>query len=195
MVHELPWSGLKGKRMGALKAGLHVIDTINEWTGTIASFLVLVVAGIASYEIVCRYVFNSPSEWSFEMSGFLFLGYAVLGGGYTLLHEAHVRTDIFYSRLSARRRAMLDVMTAALFFVFTFAFTWQGWRLAWTATLTGDHSGTPWNPPIYIVMWLLPIGGALLFLQGSAKFIRDLLVVAASPRDEPSQTGDKDVEY
>ncbi|MBI2317625.1 MAG: TRAP transporter small permease subunit [Betaproteobacteria bacterium] len=181
--------------MDALKRLLHVIDTINEWVGTIASFLILIITGITTYEIVCRYVFNSPTEWSFELTGFLFLAYTVLGGGYTLLHEAHVNTDIFYSRLSARGKAILDLMTAVLFFVFAVAFTWAGWRLAWTATLTGEHSGTPWNPPVYLAMWVLPVGGLLLLIQGLAKFIRDLLLVATGIQYRPSRTEEKKVEY
>lgn len=181
--------------MRALKVVLNVIDTINEWVGTVASFLVLAISGIACYEIVCRYIFNSPSEWSFELSGFLFLGYVVLGGGYTLLHEAHVNTDILYTHLSARGKATLDVFTAVLFFAFTVAFVWYGWRFAWMATLNGEHSGTPWNPPVYIVMWLLPIGGALLLLQGSAKFVRDLLLVVTGTQHQSLRTKEKIGEY
>ena len=181
--------------MGALKSLLHAIDAINEWVGTIASFLILVITGITFYEIVCRYGFNSPSEWSFELTGFIFLGYTVLGGGYTLLYSGHVNTDILYTRLSARGKAILDVMTAVLFFVFAVAFIWAGWRLAWTATLGGEHSGTPWNPPVYIPMWLLPVGGVLLLLQGTAKFIRDLLFIATGVHYEPSRIQEKKVEY
>lgn len=177
--------------MARLRWMLHAIDTLNERVGTGVSFLVLVIAGVSFYEVVMRYVFNAPTEWSFELTGFLFLAYVVLGGGYTLLHSAHVNTDILYSRLPPRGRALMDVITAALFFAFAVAFTWQGWRFAWGATMDGQHSGTMWNPPVYIVMWMLPIGGALLLLQGAAKFLRDLLFLLSFRHDRPAHVGEQ----
>ena len=173
----------KGIALVNIRILLHIIDTVNEWAGRITSLLIIALTGVMVFEVVARYVFRSPTEWAFETSGFLFLGYILLGGGYTLLYGSHVNTDVLYNRFSLRTKAIVDLITAVLSFIFCGVLLWEGSRLAWGAIETGRHSGTPWNPPLYAVMWMLPAGGGSLLIQVVAKFIRDLFT-AVTGREE-----------
>ena len=90
---------------------LHVIDTINEKVGFYASFLIIIMVLMMTYEVVVRRLFNNPTSWAWPLCCQLECIIAALAGGYCLLHHAHVRMDAIYSRLPERRRAALDIAT------------------------------------------------------------------------------------
>jgi TRAP-type mannitol/chloroaromatic compound transport system permease small subunit len=173
--------------MAKIRLLAHIVDTVNEWVGRITSLLILATVGVIIFEVVARRGFDAPTEWSFELSVFLFCGYILLGGGYTLLYGEHVNTDVIYRRFSLRTRAIVDLVTAVLFFLFCSVLLWEGGRLAWGATEMGRHSQTPWGPPLYPVLWVIPLGAGLLLVQGLAKFIRDLLTAVTGQKEEPHE--------
>ena len=109
--------------MNKVKIILHIIDLINLWAGRLTALLMVPMIFIIMWEVIARYVFNSPTDWAFETSLFIFGGFVVLGGGYTLYTNGHVNMDVFFSRLSLRRRAILDVVTSVFFFLFILSFS------------------------------------------------------------------------
>ena len=54
------------------------------------------------FEVVARYMFNSPTSWATEATTMLFVAYTILSGGYLLLHRGHIKVDIFYQQFSPR---------------------------------------------------------------------------------------------
>ena len=171
--------------MAKIRLLVHIVDTVNEWVGRITSLLILAAVGVIIFEVVVRYGFNAPTKWSFESSVFLFCGYILLGGGYTLLYGEHVNTDVFYRRFPLRTKAIVDLFTAVLSFLFCIVLLWEGRELAWDATEIGRHSQTPWGPPLYPVLWVIPLGAGLLLVQVLVKFIRDLLTAVTGQKEEP----------
>lgn len=152
---------------------LSVIDNISQKTGGIASLLIFPLIAIVVYEVIMRYFFHNPTEWVFETARFLFGASMILGGCYVLKERRHVGMDVLYSRISLRKRAILDVITAFIFFAFIGVLLFESIRLAahsWAMTV---HSESPWGPPIYPIVTTIPIAALLLLLQGVAKFIRD----------------------
>jgi TRAP-type mannitol/chloroaromatic compound transport system permease small subunit len=129
---------------------------------------------LMSFEVFMRYILQAPTEWGTEMVTYLYAGYTLLGGGYTLLYGAHVNINVIYNRLSVRRRALLDVLTAVVFLLYVWILLFEGSKFAWDGIMRNRHSGTDWNPPLYPVLLTLPIGAFLMFIQGVAKFVRDL---------------------
>jgi TRAP-type mannitol/chloroaromatic compound transport system permease small subunit len=95
---------------------LRVIDTVNETVGSVSGWLVIAMVIVILWEVVSRYVFNSPTTWAFD--GMRLIGGAiiVIGWAYAQLHNEHIRVDIFYTRLSARKRAVVDIVGSVLFF-------------------------------------------------------------------------------
>ena len=164
--------------MRVLVKALGKAESLNEWTGRIVSFLLPAIFVVMLYEVIARYIFNTPTEWSFELTLFLFAYASLLGGGYVLLHRAHVNVDILYSGLPLRTRAIIDLCTAPVFFIFVGVLVWQGWALFWNSFSFLEHSvvGT-WSPPLYPIKIALPIGAAFILLQGLVKFIKDIITV------------------
>lgn len=153
---------------------LSAIDKLNKWVGTIMSFVVLVVIGITLFEVIGRFVFNRPTTWAHETTALVFGFYFIMGGGYILLNKAHIRVDILWSRLSLRKRAIVDLITCGFGFLFLGMLLRFSVRMALESVQLLEHSGTPFNPPLYPAKICLVIGVALILLQLVVKTIRDL---------------------
>jgi TRAP-type mannitol/chloroaromatic compound transport system permease small subunit len=150
------------------------IDWLSESVGKMAGLLIVVLALIVSYDVVKRYFFGQPTVWAQEMSAMLFGTFIILGGAYTAKENKHVNMDIFYSRFSARGRAILDIVT---FFILTIPFLgillWKGGEGAWRSVANLEHDSSQWGPPLYPFRIMLPLGALLFLLQAIVKFIRD----------------------
>lgn len=164
--------------MRALHAAMRGITRFNDRLGKWVSLLLLVIFALLIAEVFFRYVSGAPKVWTGELTQLLFGVYTVLSGAYIMAHGGHVNVDIFHSRLPRRTRAALDIFTSALFFVFVGALLYFGSALAWESISFWEHSQSAWDPPIWPVKLAIPIGAALLLLQGIVKLAQDILTVA-----------------
>lgn len=153
-----------------------VINRVNEWVGKAVSFLLVAMMATICYEIVARYFFNRPTIWSFDVSTYLLGFYCLLGGGFALLRGGHVNVDILYGRFTFRKRAVLDCITSFFFFIFIAVLIWNGWKMSYGSFLQKETSGTLLDWPLFPTMFMVPIGAFLFLLQGSVKFMNDLLI-------------------
>lgn len=160
--------------MGALKTFLSIIDKISEWVGKIVAWAVILIIGATAYEVVMRYVFNAPTDWVFEFDYLINGAYFLLLGAYTFALKGHVSVDIFYGRFSPRGRAIIDMITAPIFFFFMAMMFWYGGKFALNSVAFRETLSSAWAPPIYPVKLMIPLAALLVILQGCAKFIRDL---------------------
>jgi len=99
-----------------IKRILRAIDTLNERVASISSWLVAFLIVVILYEVVSRYVFNAPTQWGFGSLRMLGSAIVVLGWAYAQLLDSHIRVDFIYTRLSPRKRALVNVIGTALFF-------------------------------------------------------------------------------
>lgn len=152
-------------------------ENVNQWVGRITLYLVFILPAVMFYEVVSRYIFNSPTIWAFEVSNFLFGGIIVLGGGYLLLHKGHVSVDIIYNRLSVRGRAILDLCTSPLFFLFVGVLMWQGIDMFWTSLSRWENSPSVWAPALWPVKLLIPVGCGLMLIQLLVNFVKNIMIV------------------
>ena len=100
----------------------------------------------------------------------------MLAGAYAYRDETHVRVDIVYSKLSVRGRAICDVITSAFFFLFTGTMMITGWRFARDAIGLGEASFTEWGIQYWPVKLAIPVGAALLLVQGFSRLLRDIAI-------------------
>jgi TRAP-type mannitol/chloroaromatic compound transport system permease small subunit len=95
-------------------------------------------------------------------------------GAYVYAVDGHVNVDIFHGRLSPRKKAVVDLITAPFFFFFVFIMFWFGGKFALNAWGFKETLSSAWGPPIYPVKTVIPVAAGLLLLQGLARFIRNL---------------------
>lgn len=163
--------------MSILRAFLKFIDAVNDRVGNLLSYFLFFFFVLLLMEVILRYFFNSPTVWANELAQMLFGAYAILAGGYILRTGGHVNVDILYSRLSRKQRAVLDIVTSSLFFLFCGMLLVYGGSLAWDSLARFEHSQSAWNPPLYPAKLMIPLAALLLMLQGLAKLIRDILIL------------------
>jgi len=166
------------QKVGRMVNVLRVAENINHWAGQITLYLVFALPAVMLYEVVLRYIFNSPTIWVFEVSNFLFGGIIILGGGYLLLHKGHVSVDIIYNRLSVRGRAILDLCTSPLFFLFVGVLMWQGIDMFWTSLSRWENSPSVWAPALWPVKLLIPVGCGLMLIQLLVNFVKNIMIVS-----------------
>lgn len=158
-----------------MRRALAAIDFVSEWSGKLVSILIFFLTFFLLYDVIMRFVFNAPTIWAHELSLHLFGAYAVLAGPYVLLHNQHVKIDIFYIRFSKRGRAIIDSFTFLLFFLFILVMLRYGFSSAWRAVeLQQTVSPSPWASPVWPTKLTIPLAAFLMLAQGVAQFIRTL---------------------
>jgi TRAP-type mannitol/chloroaromatic compound transport system permease small subunit len=153
------------------------IDRFNEAIGRYVAYWAVIAVFFYYYEVVGRYVFNSPTNWVHESMFLMFGMQYLLCGAYAYREESHVRVDIFYAKFSPRWKAIADIVTSVFFFIFTVTMFWTGSRFAWDAISLGEHSFTEWGVQYWPVKLAIPIGAFLIILQGISKLIKDITFV------------------
>ena len=91
------------------------MDGLSEVLGRVTAWLVLLVALLSAGNAMMRYGFSYSSNAYLEAQWYMFSLIFLLGGAYALKHNAHVRIDLLYGRLSPRARAWIDLVGTLLF--------------------------------------------------------------------------------
>jgi len=157
------------------------LEWLNIRAGEFVAYWAVISVFAYYYEVIARFVFNSPTNWVHE-SMFLMYGMQyMLCGAYAYREDQHVRVDVFYVKLSPRGKAIADIITSVFFFIFMITLLWTGARFALDAVNNHEVSFTEWGVQYWVVKLTMPIGAALMVMQGLSKLIKDLVLVA-SPR-------------
>ncbi len=165
--------------MKALKAVCNFFDGINEWVGRFVAWVTLGLVLIVFGDVVMRYLFKTSfvfvQELEWHVFGFIFL----MGAGYTLLHDGHVRVDVIYQNLSPRAQAWINLI-GVIFFMLPgcFMVIATSWKFAANSWMIMEGSPDPGGIPYrYILKSAITAGFVLLFLQGISLGLRSLLLL------------------
>jgi len=101
--------------MNLLKRLCFWIDTVNEWIGKGVAWVTLGLVLVVFIDVVMRYLFNTSFVFTQELEWHLFAFIFLIGAGYTLLHDGHVRVDIIYQRLGYKGRAWTNLIGVIFF--------------------------------------------------------------------------------
>jgi len=163
------------------------IDNLSFYTGEFVSYWAVIAVFVYYYEVVARYVFNSPTNWAHEGMYLMFGMQYLIMGAYAMLCESHVRVDIFYAPLSPRRKAIADILTSVFFFIFAGVLLVTGWIFAADATRVNEVSFTEWQLAYWPFKWAIVVGAILLILQGIAKLGQDFRTLATGEPRVPGK--------
>jgi len=169
--------------MRTLLALARLIDGMNERLGRMAGWLVLAAVLISATNATLRYTLDLSSNAWLEIQWYLFSGIFLLGAGYTLLRNAHVRIDILASRWSPRTRAVMEIACTLLFLMpmacVILYFSWPMFMASYTGSEMSGDAGGLLRWPVKI---LIPFGFLFLVLQGVAQIIRNAAILLEQPR-------------
>ncbi len=157
-----------------LERGVRVIDRFAELSGVAIAWLMVPLMGAVVYEVIARYAFAAPTLWAFDVTYMLYGAMFMLGAAYALRVGAHIRTDFFWERWSARTRGVIDTVAYVVFFFPGIAlFLWVGWEEAWYAYGIGETSEqTAWRPLLWPLKACVPLAAVLLLVQGISELVK-----------------------
>jgi TRAP-type mannitol/chloroaromatic compound transport system permease small subunit/heme exporter protein D len=153
------------------------IEWINVRAGQYVAWWSLMAVFVYYYEVIARFAFNSPTNWVHESMFLMFGMQYMLSGAYAYREDQHVRVDVVYSKFSPRGKAIADIITSVFFFIFIGTMLVTSYRFAADSVNFDEHSFTEWGIQYWPVKLTMPIGAALLLLQGIAKLVKDVLLV------------------
>ena len=162
-----------------LQRFLLTIDRFSMAVGHAFSWSIIILTLGTSYEVFVRYLLNDPTSWAFDMSYILYGALFLMSGAYALSRNAHVRGDVFYRLLAPRKQAAIELV---LYFIFFYpgvtALVIAGYGYAVDSFGYKEVSvNSPVGVPIWQLKALIPIAGAMLFIQGMAQVIRCILCI------------------
>ena len=155
-----------------------IIDKINEKVSKAVSFLVFALILTLTYEVVARYFFGAPTQWSFNLTYFISSMFLILSMGYTWQCNEHVSVDLISNRLPERINAFLTI----LFILGLFFLAWtnigrvmyndmiRSWMLRERSTIGA-------MPPVYPYKTWIFAGVALMLLQGVSQLLKQILIL------------------
>ena len=152
---------------------------MNEWIGQGVSWVTLALVLVVFVDVVMRYLFNTSFVFTQELEWHLFAFIFLIGAGYTLLHDGHVRVDIIYQRLGKKGQAWINLIGVIFFLlpgcIMVILTSWEFVYNAW-AVMEGspDPGGIPYR---FIVKGTITVGFILLTLQGVSLGISSLLQI------------------
>lgn len=161
-------------------AGLiHWIDTASRVAGRVICWLLVPLMAAMVYEVVARKLFVAPTIWAYDVSRMVCGAMFMLGAGYALSKGVHIRADFLYRNWPPRRQGLVD---AALYVVFYFPalifFAWVSYDYAAVAWVRGERSmDTAWMAPLAPLRTAMPVGAALLLVQGVSELLKSIYAV------------------
>jgi len=122
------------------------IDRLSLFCGEYVAYWAVIAVFVYYYEVIARYVFNSPTNWAHEAMYLMFGMQYLIAGAYAMLTESHVRVDVFYAPMSPKRKAWTDLITSVFFFIFAGTLLWTSYTFAMDALAvpTGNGAVSDW---------------------------------------------------
>jgi TRAP-type mannitol/chloroaromatic compound transport system permease small subunit len=156
---------------------IYGIDRLNRIVGHAFAWFIVILTFGTSYEVFVRYALNAPTSWAFDFSYILYGGLFFMAGAYTLSRGGHVRADMFSRLWRPRTQASVELVLYILFFFpGVLSMSIAGWHYAYDSFRIREMSiNSPIGIPIWQIKMMIPIGAALLSLQGLAEVLRCVL--------------------
>jgi TRAP-type mannitol/chloroaromatic compound transport system permease small subunit len=153
------------------------IDAISGWTGEFVAYWSLIAVFVYYFEVIARYVFNSPTNWAHESMFLMFGMQYLISGAYALREDSHVRVDVIYMHLPTRAKVVTDIVTSIFFFIFTGTLLVTGWIFMMDSIDVMEVSFTEWAIQYWPVKVAITLGALLLILQGVSKLLKDFALL------------------
>ena len=176
--------------MEAIKMITRLIDTLNEWVGRGVAWVTLGLVLVVFVDVVMRYLFNVSFVFTQELEWHLFGFIFLIGAGYTLLHDGHVRVDIIYQRLGLKGRGWIN-LGGVIFFLIPgcLMVIATSWKFAANSFSMLEGSPDPGGIPLrFIIKGCIPVGFTLLLFQGFSLGLHSIMQILGVEKAKEDQS-------
>ncbi len=181
--------------MQALLRLSRAVDWLNTQIGKYVIWLILASTVISGVNAIVRKIFNVSSNAYLEVQWYLFAASFLLAAGYTLLCNEHVRIDVVSSRLSKRGQIWVDIIGFTFFLTpICLAVLWYGVPFFLQGYRSGEVSGNSGGLIRWPVYAMMPLGFAMLLLQGWSELIKRIAFLMGLIEDPTAKRQEKSAE-
>ncbi len=151
----------------------YALERLSKYAGLTAAVLAVVMALLVAYDATMRYLFSEGSIALQELEWHLFDAVFLLGLGYALKHDKHVRVDIFFERYSEDAKALLQILSMLLVIPFTLFFIVDAYDMALQSYLQHEVSSDPGGLGArWVIKGVLVFGFVLLLVQSIGEILK-----------------------
>ena len=151
---------------------MNYYDKIVKYSGYLASALFIAIGFIVSYEVIMRYLFNSPTIWVNEVSRFLQIWATYLALTYSFHKQDFIRITVIYDRLNETGKKILDFISFIFIIIFSCFVVYYGWLIAYDSLKVGRTSSTILDVPSFLTELAIPLCFAFLVIRVILETIR-----------------------
>ena len=153
---------------------VYIVDYVCERVGRFVMYGIFLMMFLLILSFITRNIINFPLMWIIEMAQFTITAYYLLGGGYSMITDDHVRMDLFYGKLSKKGKAKMDIFTS-FFLIFYLAILFFGSITSLIYTIeTKQKLFTAWAPYVWPIKSLMLIGILLMLLQAFSSLFKNI---------------------
>ncbi len=142
-----------------------IVDFSIKMGANISGIALLVSALITCYEIFARYVFHSPTHWTFDLSVYLLLWFCYGSMAYVQRADRHVAVDLLVSHFPVRTKLIWDLGVYCLYTLFAFIVLCYGYGYAYESFSRSEFSMGMWKVAMWPAKTAIPVGCLLLLLM------------------------------
>jgi TRAP-type mannitol/chloroaromatic compound transport system permease small subunit len=166
---------------------IYAIDQLSKTVGHVFAWCIIILMLGTSWEVFVRYAMDDPTSWAFDFSYIMYGALFYMAGAYTLSRGGHVRADMFSRLWPIRVQAGVELfLYIVFFFPGVISLIYSGWSYGNESMRIREMSiNSPVGIPIWQIKMLIPVGGALMALQGVAEVLRCIICLregAYAPR-------------
>lgn len=171
------------------------IDTLNQRVGSLIRWFTLAMILIGAFNALARYAtrftgISLSSNAYLDAQWYLFSLVFLLGAGYGLQHDVHVRVDVLFSRVGARTRAWIDLLGTVLFLgPFCAVMLWVSWPVVRASWAVREASADPGGLPRYPIKAVILVAFVLLLLQGVSHALKQVAILRGEPAQPAAASG------
>lgn len=160
--------------MEAIKTYVRLTDRLSDYTGYFAAALIFFMGGVLMFDAFTRNVVQIPMHWTIELTQFTLAAYYFMGGPVTLKNDDHVRMDLWYSHLSDRSKAKIDLVTVWCLIFFLSVMLYGSITSLIYAIETGERRFSIWNPSVIPIKALMVASLVLMLMQAVALVFKNI---------------------
>ncbi len=178
--------------MRVLLAACRAVDAMNSTIGKCVSWLLLAAVLISAGNAFMRRFFSISSNAWLEAQWYLFSAVFLLAAAWTLLSSEHVKVDLLYQQLPRKAQLWIEIL-GTIFFLMPFCVItiYLSWPTVVTRYITGEVSNNTGGLVLWPVWVLIPLGFALLAIQGLSELIKRFAILRG---DLPDPVAEADAE-
>ena len=144
---------------------MEIYNKIIKYSGYLASALFVSIGFIISYEVVMRYIGNSPTVWVNEISRFLQIWATYLALTYTFHKKEFIRITVLYDKLNEKGKKILDFISDIFILTFSLFVLYFGWLIAYDSFKVGRTSSTILDVPSFLTEFAIPLCFGFLVIR------------------------------